>query len=98
MQNQEYEQLLDRPIWQMTGREFLSLFQGRAEETPKRTIADGADQLSAHLGCSASFIYSLIKTGVLNEAIVSHVGRKYSFDVEKARMLANEYQNRKRGC
>ena len=43
-----------------------------------------------------SVYHDLKKKGVLDEAIVSHVGRKIVFDAEKARVLASEYQSDQR--
>ena len=41
-------------------------------------------------------IYDLKKKGVLDEAIISRVGRKIVFDAEKARVLASNYQSDQR--
>lgn len=52
----------------------------------------GVTPLSAELGCSASFLYALKSRGVLDGAIISQIGKKAVFNVEKARELANQYQ------
>lgn len=105
------QELLDRPIWQMTGREYCALTQyanglrdgqdARAEG--RRALVNGVQALADGLGCSPSTIYSLMRTvreedgsaadgGILKEAIVSRIGRRIVFDVERARTLANNYK------
>lgn len=100
---QTLSQLLAKPIWQMTGEEFLQLNElGRenaaAGEEPKEVIeyAHGITELSQKIGCCQSTIYMLKKEGVLDDAIVSQVGRKIIFNVGKARALADEYQRTQR--
>ena len=77
-------QLLAKPIWQMTGEEFLQLNElGRenaaAGEEPKEVIeyAHGITELSQKIGCCQSTIYMLKKEGVLDDAIVSQVGQDH---------------------
>ena len=53
-------------------------------------------ELSDYIGCCQSTIYDLKKKGVLDEAIISRVGRKIVFDAEKARVLASNYQSDQR--
>ena len=68
----------------------------------KRTLAYGVQALAEALGCSPSKLYSLMNTarpedgsvengGILREAIVSRIGRRIVFDIERARELANEH-------
>ena len=65
----------------------------------------GVHALAVELGCSDSTIYVLMRTpraedgsseggGILRDAIVSRIGRKIVFDVEKARELAQESQQK----
>ena len=68
----------------------------QATEEPNTKYAYGIQELSDYIGCCQSTIYDLKKKGVLDEAIVSHVGRKIVFDAEKARVLASEYQSDQR--
>ena len=67
-------------------------------EEPKEVIeyAHGITELSQKIGCCQSTIYMLKKEGVLDDAIVSQVGRKIIFNVGKARALADEYQRAQR--
>ncbi len=91
----ERESLLKKFVWQMTGEEFLLLHkvaEGRQEdkEDPVKLIY-GVHDLSIYIGCCESTIYELKKKGVLDDAIVSHIGRKIVFDGNKARLIADEY-------
>lgn len=95
--------LLTKPIWQMTGEEFLQLNElnrdGAAPDAaPAETVqyAYGITELSQAIGCCQSTIYALKKEGVLDGAIVSQVGRKIIFNIGKARALADEYQKEQR--
>ena len=58
--------------------------------------ACGTNALAEELSCSASTLYAIKQTGALQEAIISHIGRTIVYDVNKARYLANEYQQQKR--
>ena len=93
--------LLEKPVWQMTGEEFMQLAQiaisrdSSCGEEPIR-YAYGVNELCAHIGCCQSTIYELKKKGVLDEAVVSRVGRRIVFDVERARALADTYQREQR--
>ena len=65
----------------------------------------GVHALAVELGCSDSTIYALMRTpreedgsseggGILKAAIVSRIGRRIVFDVDKAREQATQYQQR----
>lgn len=54
--------------------------------------AIGIHDLAIELGCSVSMLYVLKKNGVLNDSIISHIGKKVVFNVEKARSLANTWR------
>ena len=101
------EDLLDKPVWQMTGEEYIELTQyalsssGANENHVERRVqkAMGVHALAVELGCSDSTVYSLMRTareedgssdggGLLRDAIVSRIGRRIVFDVERARELA----------
>lgn len=47
--------------------------------------AYGYQELATWLGCSPAKIYDLKKSGVLKDCIVSAIGKKTIFDVDKAR-------------
>ncbi len=97
------QDLLQKPIWQMTGEEFLQLNQlsrssadNSREEGQPTAYAHGIGELAQMIGCCQSTIYTLKKLGVLDEAIVSQIGKRIVFDVNKARILADGYQKSQR--
>ncbi len=84
----------------------LSLSQNAGpSQAPAGQKVLGVHALAVELGCSDSTIYALMRTvreedgsakngGVLKGAIVSRIGRRIVFDVDKARELAIQYQQR----
>ena len=97
------ESLLAKPIWQMTGEEFLQLNElnnssagSSAQSAGSVQYAHGIAELCQMIGCCQSTVYALKKEGVLDGAIVSQIGRRIIFDVDKARVLADEYQRQRR--
>ena len=84
----------------------LSLSQNTgSSQTPAGRKALGVHALAEELGCSESTIYALMRTlreedgsseggGVLKPAIVSRIGRRIVFDVDKARELATQSRQR----
>lgn len=94
--------LFTKPIWQLNGEEFvaLSAFAARMadEGSPpnKVTRVTGVHALAQYIECSDSQVYKLRREGVLDEAIISHVGKSIVFDGSRARELANAYQENKR--
>ena len=98
-QKPTFESLLAKPIWQMTGEEFLQLNElnnrgagSTAQSAGSVQYAHGIAELSQMIGCCQSTVYALKKEGVLDGAIVSQIGRRIIFDADKARALADEYQ------
>ena len=100
------DELLDRPLWQLTCREFCALMQYAAGQnndrsSGQRILCTGVQALAKALGCSPSKIYALMRVpradgssdggGILRDAIVSRIGRAIVFDPEKARSLATSY-------
>jgi hypothetical protein len=107
------KQLLNIPVWQMTGEQQYRLIQfalGNATPNaasnstmapdspfaPKRTRIAGVHALALYLECCDSLVYKLRREGVLDEAIISRIGKKIVFDGEIARRCANEYQEQQR--
>ena len=106
------EGLLGKPVYMMTGEEYLELTHYALANSPTAATqpapggkkALGVHALALELGCSDSTIYVLMRTpredgsadsgGVLRDAIVSRIGRRIVFDVEKARELAQQSQQR----
>lgn len=91
-------EFLKKSIIQMTGEEFCQLTRyansgngpAPAEE---HHYAHGVSELAECLGCCPSTIYAMRRAGKLEPAIVSRLGKKIIFDVEKAKELSIEYQN-----
>ena len=109
------EGLLEKPVYMMTGEEYLELTHyalANSSNAANRPAQAGQKALGVHalaveLGCSDSTIYALMRApreedgsavggGVLREAIVSRIGRRIVFDVDKARKLADGYQSTKK--
>ena len=76
-----------------------------SSQAPIGQKALGIHALAVELGCSDSTVYGLMRTpreedgsfeggGVLKDAIVSRIGRRIVFDVDKARELAKQSQQR----
>ena len=96
------EQLLKTPLWQMTGEDFIHLLryaldaQAGTRKTDNRVLIAGARPLAEHLSCSESMVHKLLRDGALEPAIVSHIGKKWVFDGEKARQCANSFMEQQR--
>ena len=96
------KQLLNIPVWQMTGEQqyrliqFASTMAPDSPSVPKRTRIAGVHALAQYMECCDSLVYKLRREGVLDEAIISRIGKKIVFDGEVARRCANEYQEQQR--
>ena len=100
-QKKHIEELLSKPLCMMSGEEFCTLAQyvnGAAVESPARPVnrVIGIHDLAAAIGCCDSTVYMLKRMGVLDPAIISRIGKKIVFDVDKALVLAEEYQKNQR--
>lgn len=88
------EQLLDRPLWQLSCREYIALMRyahtsiAESGAPAARNLCHGVDALAQYLGCSPAKVYDLKRKGILEEAIVSRIGRAIVFDGDLARDLA----------
>lgn len=101
MDSNDISKLLSRRLIDLEGRDFVALAQyagsltgASAPVTPIQAI--GIDALADALSCSASQIYAIQKAHMLDDAVVSRIGRRIVFDVDKARAAANEWQASKR--
>lgn len=93
--------LLDKPISLMYGREWVALnrYANKAKVekiTGKEELCTGISALAERLGCCESTVFTLKREGVLKDAIISHIGKKIVFDVDKAREAAEEFTKHKR--
>ena len=93
--------LLDKLVWQMTGKELYQLvcyaLEGNVTTgTTKGVCVTGVHALAEYLDCCESTVYALKRNGVLDDAVISQIGRKIVFDGEKARELAVAYMKSRR--
>lgn len=77
----DISKLMDKPIWQMCGEEFVLLTEfafnrnlNPARQEPQTQFVYGISSLAEYLGCGNSTVYALKKEGVLDGAIRSLVG------------------------
>lgn len=98
------ETLLEKPLWQMTGEEFCSLTQYAYSQCKEISGTNdivritGVRELSEYIGCCESTIYMLRRNAVLDDAILSQVGKRIVFDGKKARALAAAFQKEQRAA
>jgi len=98
--------LLHKPIWQMTGEEFLFLQKASDSEEPPRCPKTemptdkryeyGIRGIAKVFGCSIPTANRIKKSGKIDRAI-TQVGRKIIIDAELALQLAQERAYNKRG-
>lgn len=94
-------ELLLKPLWQMNGEEYCQLHQyacqisASSQQPRPNVLCASVHALAEYLGCCDATIYQLKKDGVLDDAVVSRIGKKIIFDGEKARELANAYKSAK---
>ena len=94
--------LLDKPLWQMTGSEYVALHayacstHTEGPEASQVTRVQGVQAVAEYCACSPSQIAKLLREGVLESAILSRIGKSIVFDGDKARSLANDYQMQQR--
>jgi hypothetical protein len=97
------EDLLGRPLWQLSCQEYLTLMRYlltaygsiSSESAPPRQ-AIGMKALADALGCSTSLLYGIRHNTDFEEAVISRIGKKEVYDVETARKIANDYMKRAR--
>lgn len=79
----------DKPLLTVTVGEFSSIIRELLKErvVPSDKTVCGLSELAGVLGCGRSKVSELKRLGVLDDAVVSEVGRQTVFDVEKARAL-----------
>ena len=93
--------LLTKPLWQLTGEEYVRLHAyacsliKNAEAAPVTKVT-GVRQLAEYLSCCESTVYLLRREGVLDSAVISRVGKNIVFDGGKARELAQAYMQEHR--
>ena len=95
--------LLNKPLWQLTGEEYVALHayavkkaNDETDTSKMTTRCTGVRELAQHLNCCESTIYGMKREGVLDDAILSSIGKSTVFDGEKARELAQAYMQEHR--
>lgn len=91
------EPLLSRRIIDLSGNEFVALTRYASANTGAHapvapTQAIGITALARALSCSPSQIANMRRDGALQGCVISHVGRNYVFNVDKAREAANHWK------
>lgn len=95
--------LQSKLLWQMTGEELFALMRhaiavetGGTDTVQKTVLLTGIKALAAYLDCGTTTVCALRKAGVLDNAVISQIGRRIVFDGEQARALANDYITNRR--
>ena len=83
--------LLRMPLTQMTGEELVRLIKGSYGLEHGASHVLGLTGLADYLGCGITKVYNLKSSGVLDDAIISKIGKRIVFDAPKARELAMAY-------
>ena len=95
---QNLQELLSKPVWQMTGEEFIMLsrhasVQTEAQPQPvtgtNRTYVYGIPGIARLFGCSLPTANRIKKSGKIDKAI-TQIGRKIIVDAELALELAGK--------
>ena len=105
MDNREplVNELLRKPLWQLTGADYVALHAYAAslkcnENALQKAVirCNGMRQLAQHVCACESTLYTLKRKGILDDAVISSVGKSTIYDGEKARELAQAYLNERR--
>lgn len=94
----EYVALLDKPLWQFTGKDYAymmkhvlmeSLSVESTEPSSKKRYVQGYQGIATLFGCSKSTAQRIKKSGIIDEAI-TQVNRKILVDADLALQLVKE--------
>ena len=97
-QDSEYEELLEKPLWQFTGKdhEYMlkhvlmeSFTSVDAEPSSQKRYVQGYKGIATLFGCSKSTAQRIKKSGIIDEAI-TQVNRKILVDADLALQLVKE--------
>lgn len=97
-QDSEYEELLEKPLWQFTGKdhEYMLrhvLMESFLVESPQsssqKRYVKGYQGIATLFGCSKSTAQRIKKSGIIDEAI-TQVNRKILVDADLALQLVKE--------
>ena len=97
-QDSEYEELLEKPLWQFTGKdhEYMlkhvlmeSFTSVDAEPSSQKRYVQGYQGIASLFGCSKSTAQRIKKSGIIDDAI-TQVNRKILVDADLALQLVKE--------
>jgi len=97
-QDPEYEELLEKPLWQFTGKEheymlkhvlMESFTSVDAEPSSQKRYVQGYQGIASLFGCSKSTAQRIKKSGIIDDAI-TQVNRKILVDADLALQLVKE--------
>ena len=97
-QDSEYEELLEKPLWQFTGKdhEYMlkhvlmeSFTSVEAESSSQKRYVQGYQGIASLFGCSKSTAQRIKKSGIIDEAI-TQVNRKIIVDADLGLQLVME--------
>lgn len=97
-QDSEYEELLEKPLWQFTGKdhEYMlkhvlmeSFTSVDAEPSSQKRYVQGYKGIATLFGCSKSTAQRIKKSGIIDDAI-TQVNRKILVDADLALQLVKE--------
>ena len=97
-QDSEYEELLEKPLWQFTGKdhEYMlkhvlmeSFTSVDAEPSSQKRYVQGYQGIATLFGCNKSTAQRIKKSGIIDEAI-TQVNRKILVDADLALQLVKE--------
>jgi hypothetical protein len=97
-QDSEYEELLEKPLWQFTGKdhEYMlkhvlmeSFTSVDAEPSSQKRYVQGYQGIATLFGCSKSTAQRIKKSGIIDEAI-TQVNRKILVDADLALQLVKD--------
>ncbi len=88
--------LLDRPLFSLTGREFLELQKAAQQpiatpESKTEKYVYGLGGLARHLGCSTNTAGRIKRSGIIDKAI-TQIGRTIVVDADLVLQLAQTTQ------
>ncbi len=91
-----FKELKEKPLWQLTGEEFLFLYQAsqttqnpeKTTEQPKKYVF-GIIGIAQLFGCSIPTAHRIKRSGKIEKAI-TQIGRKIIVDAELALELAGK--------
>jgi len=91
--------LREKPLWQMTGAEFLALQSSQTQPSQvvlskEKNLVRGINGIAQLFGCSMATAWKIQRSGVIDAAI-SRVGRKIVVDADMALELAKKRKSKK---